>query len=102
MMARATAAGTLGIGRPGCPLTELGAAALYLRGAEILLAAWEPYARGATGAVVQRFSGVAAAVFPDEPERVRLRQRLRDLQRRNARTGTPPRTRDQADRDPPP
>ena len=41
---------------------------LYLRGAETLLASWEEYARGATGAAVQRSPGVAAAVFPSEPE----------------------------------
>jgi GNAT superfamily N-acetyltransferase len=42
---------------------------LYLRGAETLLGSWEEYARGATGAAVQRFPGVATAVFPNEPER---------------------------------
>jgi ribosomal protein S18 acetylase RimI-like enzyme len=42
---------------------------LYLRGAETLLASWEEYARGATGAAVQRSRGVATAVFPNEPER---------------------------------
>jgi hypothetical protein len=42
---------------------------LYLRGTETLLASWEEYARGATGAAVQRHRGVAAAVFPNEPER---------------------------------
>jgi ribosomal protein S18 acetylase RimI-like enzyme len=42
---------------------------LYHRGAETLLASWEEYARGATGAAVQRSPGVAAAVFPDGPER---------------------------------
>jgi len=41
---------------------------LYLRGAETLLGSWEAYARGATGASVQRFPGVAAAAFPNEPE----------------------------------
>jgi ribosomal protein S18 acetylase RimI-like enzyme len=41
---------------------------LYLRGTETLLASWEEYARGATGAAVQRHPGVAAAVFPNEPE----------------------------------
>ncbi len=41
----------------------------YLRGAETLLASWEAYARGATGAALQRFPGVAAALFPNEPER---------------------------------
>jgi GNAT superfamily N-acetyltransferase len=47
-------------------LTDLG---LYLRGAETLLASWEAYARGAAGAAVRRFSGVAVATFPNEPER---------------------------------
>jgi hypothetical protein len=42
---------------------------LYLRGAETLVASWEAYARVATGAAVQRWPGVAIAVFPNEPER---------------------------------
>ena len=42
---------------------------LYRRGCETLLASWEEYARGATGAAVQSLPGVAAAVFPNEPER---------------------------------
>jgi ribosomal protein S18 acetylase RimI-like enzyme len=42
---------------------------LYRRGAETLLASWEEYARGATGAAVQRSPGVATACFPKEPER---------------------------------
>lgn len=42
---------------------------LYLRGAATLLAAWEEYARGASRAAVQRLPGVAAAVFPNQPER---------------------------------
>ena len=41
---------------------------LYLRGCETLLASWEEYARGASGAIVRRLPGVAAAVFPNEPE----------------------------------
>ena len=44
-------------------------AELYLRGRDTLLASWEEYARGATGAAVHRLPGVAAAVFPAEPER---------------------------------
>ncbi len=44
-------------------------AELYLRGSETLLASWEAYACGAAGAAVKRFPGVAAAVFPEEPER---------------------------------
>jgi ribosomal protein S18 acetylase RimI-like enzyme len=44
-------------------------AELYRRGAATLLASWEQYARGATAAAVHRFPGVAAAVFPHEPER---------------------------------
>ncbi len=44
-------------------------AELYVRGAETLVASWEQYARGAAGATLQRFPGVAAAVFPFEPER---------------------------------
>jgi ribosomal protein S18 acetylase RimI-like enzyme len=42
---------------------------LYRRGAETLLASWEEYARGATGAAVRRSPGVGVAVFPNEPER---------------------------------
>jgi ribosomal protein S18 acetylase RimI-like enzyme len=48
---------------------RLSDAELYVRGAETLLASWERYARGATGAAFQRFPGVAAAVFPNDPER---------------------------------
>jgi GNAT superfamily N-acetyltransferase len=44
-------------------------AELYLRGRDTLLASWEAYACGAVGAAVKRFPGVAAAVFPDGPER---------------------------------
>jgi hypothetical protein len=42
---------------------------LYLRGAETLVASWQEYARGARCASVRRFPSVAAAVFPNEPER---------------------------------
>ena len=42
---------------------------LYLRGGETLVASWQEYARGARSASVLRFPGVAAAVFPNEPER---------------------------------
>jgi GNAT superfamily N-acetyltransferase len=42
---------------------------LFRRGAETLVASWEEYSRGATGATVQRFPSVAVAVFPNEPER---------------------------------
>lgn len=44
-------------------------AELFRRGAETLIASWEEYSRGAAGAFVQRFPGVAIAVFPSEPER---------------------------------
>jgi hypothetical protein len=50
-------------------MTVLTDADLYLRGAQTLLASWEEYACGASGAAVQRFPGVATAVFPNEPER---------------------------------
>jgi len=50
-------------------MSVLSDADLYLRGAETLLASWEEYARGATGAAVHRYPGVATAVFPNEPER---------------------------------
>jgi GNAT superfamily N-acetyltransferase len=42
---------------------------LYVRGAETLIASWEAIARGSRGAAVLRTSGVAAAVFPADPER---------------------------------
>ena len=42
---------------------------LYLRGTETLLASWEAYARGASGAAVQRSPGVATAVFTNGPAR---------------------------------
>jgi GNAT superfamily N-acetyltransferase len=42
---------------------------LYLRGSHTLLASWEEYARGATGAALHRLPGVAIAVFQHEPER---------------------------------
>jgi hypothetical protein len=42
---------------------------LYHRGTETLVASWQEYAREATGAGLRRFTGVAAAVFPNEPER---------------------------------
>jgi ribosomal protein S18 acetylase RimI-like enzyme len=44
-------------------------AQLYRRGAATLVASWEEYARGAEAASVKRLDGVAAAVFPHEPER---------------------------------
>lgn len=47
----------------------LESAELYLRGSATLLASWEAYARGSVGAAVHRLAGVAAAVFPHEPER---------------------------------
>ncbi|HET8537973.1 MAG TPA: GNAT family N-acetyltransferase [Solirubrobacteraceae bacterium] len=42
---------------------------LYQRGVETLLASWEAYAEGSTGAALHRLDGVSAAVFPAEPER---------------------------------
>jgi GNAT superfamily N-acetyltransferase len=44
-------------------------AELYFRGNETLLASWEEYARGAVDASLHRLPGVAAAVFPRNPER---------------------------------
>ena len=51
---------------------------LYMRGSDTLLASWEEYARGATGAAVHRLPGVAAAVFPNEPERAVYNNALLD------------------------
>ena len=42
---------------------------LYIRGATTLLASWEEYARGSSGAALRRLNGVSAAVFPNGPER---------------------------------
>jgi GNAT superfamily N-acetyltransferase len=42
---------------------------LRARGTATLLASWEAYAHGTPGASLSRFPGVAAAVFPHEPER---------------------------------
>jgi GNAT superfamily N-acetyltransferase len=42
---------------------------LYRRGMKTTLAAWEEYARGTADAEVRRSPGVAAAIFPSEPER---------------------------------
>lgn len=44
-------------------------AELYHRGTATLLASWEQYARGTAGATFHRLAGVAAAVFPNHPER---------------------------------
>ena len=51
---------------------------LYARGAATLLASWEEYARGSAGAALHRLSGVAAAVFPSEPERAVYNNALLD------------------------
>ena len=45
------------------------AASFYVRGAQTLVASWKAYARGAQGAAVRHLPGVAAALFPHEPER---------------------------------
>ena len=50
-------------------LTVINDADLYVRGMQTLLASWEVYADGAPGATVLRLPGLAAAVFPNEPER---------------------------------
>jgi len=49
-------------------MPRLNDAELYERGAKTLVASWEEYARGASGASVERLPGVAAAVFPQGPE----------------------------------
>lgn len=51
---------------PDGPISD---AELYARGTATLLACWDAIARGAPGAAVRRLPGVAAAVFPEEPER---------------------------------
>ncbi len=54
---------------------------LFRRETETLVASWEEYSRSAAGAFVQRFPGVAVAVFPNEPERALYNNALltRDL-----------------------
>src|SRR5690349_18937711 len=42
---------------------------LYRRMLATLLASWAEYARGARDAAVRRLDGVAAGVFPHQPER---------------------------------
>jgi GNAT superfamily N-acetyltransferase len=42
---------------------------LFRRGTDTLLASWQEYARGAVDAALDRRPGVAAAVFPRDPER---------------------------------
>lgn len=51
---------------------------LYIRGSETLLASWAQYARSSAGAALQRLSGVAAAVFPQGPERAVYNNALLD------------------------
>jgi GNAT superfamily N-acetyltransferase len=58
---------------------------LYARGAATLLAAWEEDSRGARGAAFVRLPGVAAALFPHEPERTFFNNAL--LERRLAAEG---------------
>ena len=59
-------------------MTPIGDSELYARGAATLLASWEEYARGSSGAALLRLSGVAAAVFADEPERAVYNNALLD------------------------
>jgi GNAT superfamily N-acetyltransferase len=51
---------------------------LYVCGTATLLASWEEYARGSAGAALRRLSGVAAAVFPRDPERAVYNNALLD------------------------
>jgi ribosomal protein S18 acetylase RimI-like enzyme len=51
---------------------------LYLRGAATLVASWEEYVRGSAVAALERLSGVSAAVFPNDPERVVYNNALLD------------------------
>jgi GNAT superfamily N-acetyltransferase len=50
-------------------MTAFSDADLYRRGATTLLASWEAYASGTPDAALRRLPGVAAAVFPHDPER---------------------------------
>jgi hypothetical protein len=62
---------------------------LYARGAATLLASWQEYAGGSSGAALLHLNGVAAAVVPDDPERAVYNNALldRDLGGRRARDG---------------
>jgi ribosomal protein S18 acetylase RimI-like enzyme len=51
---------------------------LYERGSATLLASWAEIARGVEGAALHRLSGVAAAVFPSDPERTFYNNALLD------------------------
>lgn len=51
---------------------------LYVRGSATLLASWEECARGSAGAALHRLDGVAAAVFPTDPERTFYNNALLD------------------------
>jgi ribosomal protein S18 acetylase RimI-like enzyme len=51
------------------PIAAVENGELYRRGSATLLASWEEYARGAHRAELRRLGGVAAAVFPEGPER---------------------------------
>jgi GNAT superfamily N-acetyltransferase len=53
-------------------------AELYRRGRDTLVASWEAYAQGAVGASLKRLPGVAAAIFPDGPERAVYNNALLD------------------------
>jgi hypothetical protein len=55
--------------RDGSRMTAPTDTDLYRRGVETLLACWDAIAAGSSGAAVVRAAGVAAAVFPHEPER---------------------------------
>lgn len=59
-------------------MTRVSHSDLYARGGVTLLASWEEYARGSSGAALLRLSGVAAAVFPGEPERAVYNNALLD------------------------
>ena len=59
-------------------------AELLRRGERTLLASWEAYAQGATGAAVRHLPGVTAAVFPQRPERAVYNNALLDRDRPGA------------------
>ena len=59
-------------------MPTLTATDLYHRGADTLVASWAQYARASRGAAVVRSPGVAAAVFPTDPERAVYNNALLD------------------------
>ena len=61
---------------------------LYRRGIQTLLASWEEYARGASGASVERFAGRGRGRLPERARARRLQQRRPRARSRGGRSRT--------------